>query len=58
MDMVFLEIFYLAVVKAVLRFGEEIWVLSDTMLKNIEGVNVGFLQQVPGEKARRQNDGY
>ena len=33
--MFFLEKFYRAVVKAVLLFGEETWVLSDATLKNL-----------------------
>ena len=45
--------FYRVVVQAVLLFGAETWVLSAVMLKIIEGVYVGFLQQVTGMKAQR-----
>ena len=45
--------FYRAVVQAVLLFGADTSVLSAAMLKNLEGVHVGFLRQVTGMKARR-----
>ena len=56
--MSFLEKLYCAVVKAVLLFGSEIWKLSDTMLKNIDDVTVGFLQLMSGKKDRRQKGRY
>ena len=43
--------FYRAVVQAVLPFGEKTWVMLAVMLSKIEGVHVGFLQQVTGMKA-------
>ena len=43
--------FYRAVVQAVLPFGERTWVMLAVMLSKIEGVHVGFLQQVTGMKA-------
>ena len=48
--------FYRAVVQAVLLFGADTSVLSAAMLKNLEGVHVGFLRQVTGMKARRLGD--
>ena len=33
-------------VQAVLLFGAETWVLTAAMLQKLEGVHVGFLQQV------------
>ena len=47
------ETFYWAVVQLVLLFGAETWVLSASMLNNLKGVHVGFLQQVTGMKAQR-----
>ena len=43
--------FYRAVVQAVLLFGAEPWMLLAAMLKNIEGVHIGLLQQVMGMKS-------
>ena len=51
------EILYQAVVQAVLIFGADTWVLSAAMLRNLEGVHVGFLIQMTGQKAKRQRDG-
>ena len=45
--------FYRTLVKAVLLFGTETWVLTLAMLKKIEGINVSFLWQVMGMKAQR-----
>ena len=45
-----LEIFYLAVVQAVLIFWAETWVLMAAMPKTLESVHVGFLSQVVGKK--------
>ena len=36
-----------------LLLGSETWVLMAEMMQNIEGIHVGFLQQVTGEKIRR-----
>ena len=55
--MLFLEKFYRAVVKAVLLFEAETWVFLDAMLKTLEGVHVGFLQQVIRKKDRRKKEG-
>ena len=51
------EIFYWAVVKAVLLFGAEIWVLLTVMYRKLEGVHVGFLGQVRGQKSKRERAG-
>ena len=40
--------FYRAVVQSVLIFGVNIWVLSEAMYRNMEGVNVIFLSQITG----------
>ena len=43
--------FYRAVVQAVLLFEEETWVL------NLEGVHVGSLRKMMGQKANRHREG-
>ena len=45
-DLIVSAKFYRAVVQAVLLFGAETWFLTAEMLQKIEGVHVGFLQQV------------
>ena len=50
-------IFYQAVVKAVLPFGVETWVLSEAISKNLEGVHAGFLSQIMGQRTVQQEDG-
>ena len=50
------EMFYQVVVQAVLLFGSETRVLLAAMAKTLEGVHVGFLQQVKGKTAIRQWD--
>ena len=47
---------YQAVVQAVLIFGAETWVLSEAIYRNLDGVQVGFLRQITGHKAKRQRD--
>ena len=56
--MFFLAKLYRAVVKAVLKYGAETWILSDAMLKNHECVHVGFLQKLKCNKYRRKKEGY
>ena len=51
------EMFYRAVVQAVLLLGAETWVLLAAMSRKLEGVHIGFLRQVPDNKAKRQMDG-
>ena len=48
-------IFYWAVVQAVLIFGAETWVLSEAMSQNLEGVQVGLINQIMGQREVRQN---
>ena len=55
-DPITLEKFYRAVVQAVLLFGAKTWVLLVERLNNIEGVHVGFMQQMTGMKAQRLGD--
>ena len=45
--------FYCALVQLVLLFGSETWMLTEAMMQNIEGVYMGFLQQVTVKKAQR-----
>ena len=52
-DLIISEKFYRAVVRAVILFGSETWVLTALMLQKLEGVHVIFLRQVTGMKARR-----
>ena len=53
-DPLVLAKFYRMVVRVVLVFGLETWVMLASMSKHIEGVHVGFLQKLWEEKARRQ----
>ena len=46
------EMFYEAVLQAVLLFGEESWVLSEAMTKTLEGFHMVFIRQVTGKKAK------
>ena len=50
------DIFYRAVVQAVLLFRSETWELSVVNANILEEVNVGFLQQVVEKTERRQWD--
>ena len=49
--------FYRALVQTVLLFGAETWVLSEAVSRKLEGVHVGFLRQITGQRAVRQEDG-
>ena len=49
-------IFYQAVVQAVLIFGADTWVLLAVISRNLEGVHMGFLRQIMGQKANRQRE--
>ena len=48
------EMFYRAVVQAVLLCREDTWVLSAVMLRKLEGLLVIFLRQVTVKKSKRQ----
>ena len=50
------EIFYQAVMQAVLLFGAENWVLLVAMYRNLELVHMVFLRQMIGHKAKRKRD--
>ena len=43
-DQLVSEMFYKAVVQAVVLFGAKTWVLSAAMVKTMEGVRAGFLR--------------
>ena len=51
------EIFYRAVVQAVLLFGVETWVLSAPMMQILEGAHVGLLRQVIVKQEIWRRDG-
>ena len=42
---------YRAVVQVVLIFGDDTWVLSEAVSRNMEGGHVGFLRQITGQRA-------
>ena len=44
-----LEMFYRAVVQAILLYELETWVLLAAMEKKVEGVHTGFLQNITGK---------
>ena len=48
------EMFYQTVVQAVLLFGVETWFLLAAIYRKLEGVHVGFLRQMTGQKAKQQ----
>ena len=43
-------IFYQAVVHTVLLFGAKTWVFPDAMSRNLEGLHVGFLRRITGQR--------
>ena len=51
------DLLYREVIQAVLLFGLDPWVVSDEMMKAVEGNHVGFLRNITGKQARRQTDG-
>ena len=46
--------FYREVVQAVLLLGAETWVLLAAMSRKFEGLHMGFLIQLKGQKSKRQ----
>ena len=46
------EIFYRAVVQAIILYGLEAWVLLASMAKRLEGTHTEFLQLITRKKAR------
>ena len=57
-DTTVLAKFYRAVVQAVLLFGAETWVLTETMIQRLEGAHVSFLRQVTRKQAMQRRDGF
>ena len=45
-----------AVVQTVLLLGAETWVLSEAIYRKMEGLHVGFLRQITGQRAVRRED--
>ena len=52
------EKFYHTIVQAVLFFGTDTWVLTETMSQRILGAHVSFLRQITHKQASWQRDGY
>ena len=51
-----LEIFYRAVVQAIILYGLETWVLSASMEKRIEGTHTEFLRMITGKRSNNLGD--
>ena len=51
------DMFYQVVVQVVLLFEAENWVSSEAMSRKLEGLHVGFLKKITGQRAVRQEDG-
>ena len=49
--------FYRVVVQAVLLFGVDIWVLTETIMQRLEGANVSLQQQFTHKQVERWRDG-
>ena len=47
-----LAIFYRSVMKAILLYESETWVLLESMERKVEGTNFGFLFHIKGKRAR------
>ena len=47
-----LESFYRAVVKAILLYGSETWVLLASMTNNIEGTHTEFLRMIMEKRSK------
>ena len=52
-----MEMFYRAVVQAVLLYGPEIWIILAEMERKVEGTYTGFLRQIMGKQERQLGDG-
>ena len=50
------NLLYRVVVHTVLLFGLESWVMSDAMMKSVDGTHMGFLRQITRKQARRKAD--
>ena len=53
----FLEKFYRTAVQAIIFFGAETWVLTETNKQRLEIDHVSFLRQVTHKQATRRRDG-
>ena len=42
--------FYMSVVQAIILYGSEMWVLSESMAKRIQGTHTEFLQMITGRE--------
>ena len=51
-----LEIFYRAVVQAIILYGSETWVLLASMANMVEETHTEFLQLITGKRLRRLED--
>ena len=51
------EIFYRAVLQAILLYGSETWVLLASMEKRIEGTHTEFLRMITGNREKQLGDG-
>ena len=51
-DIRVLFLFYMAVIQAVLMLGSDSWVLSDTMMREVEGAHVVFLHKITWNRVR------
>ena len=50
------EMFYRAVVQAILLFGSETWFVLVAMDKKVEVAHTGLLRQITGKRARHTGD--
>ena len=48
---------YRAEIQVVPLFGLDSWLMSNFMMKAVEGTHVGFFRQITGKSSRRQSDG-
>ena len=51
-----LEIFYRAVVQAIILYGLKTWVLLESMAKRVEETHTEFLRLITGKRARQLGD--
>ena len=51
------EMFYRAVVQAIILYESETWVLLAAMERKVEGTHTGFLRQITDKQTRRFGDG-
>ena len=51
------EIFYMAVLQAIILYGLYMWVLAASMVNRVEGTHTEFLRMIMGKRVRRLGDG-